>query len=65
MHWVVGSKNCKYEALAEHRLGTPNLQVFAWKLCVCSSVSVTVVVIIIIATTTTTTTKIIIGAESP
>jgi len=31
MHWVVGSKNFKNEAPAEHRFGTVNLQVFAWK----------------------------------
>lgn len=56
MHWVVGSKNCKNEVPAEHRLGTANLQVFAWN--VCSSVCVTIVVVIIIITI------IIIGAES-
>ena len=44
MHWVVGSKN----APAEHRLGTANLQVFAWKCNVCFSGCVTVVVAIII-----------------
>jgi hypothetical protein len=62
-----GFKNCKNEALAEHTLGTANLQVFEWNLSVCSSpcVTVVVVIIIIIIIIITTTTKIIIGAESP
>ena len=48
MHWVVGSKNFKNEAPAEHRFEIANLEVFAWKRNVCFALCVTIVVAIII-----------------